>query len=76
MTLKPPNYCLKEFEILYRFLLESSCPRILTRFIMKNAKLYSCTLSYPDPDGDRRRYWENLAWHEGLFHRSGQWDRG
>mgnify|MGYP001164128934 CR=1 FL=1 len=47
----------------------------MTQFIMKNAKLYSCTLAYPDPDGDRRRYWENLTWNEGLFHSSGQWER-
>jgi hypothetical protein len=47
----------------------------MTRFIMKNAKLYSCTLAYPDPDGDRRRYWENLTWNESLFHSNGQWER-
>ena len=47
----------------------------MTRFIMKQAKLYSCSLAYSDPDGDRRRYWENLTWNEHLFHRSGQWDR-
>ena len=47
----------------------------MTRFIMKRAKLYSCTLVYPDPDGSRRRYWQNLNWNEGLFHRSDQWGR-
>ena len=48
----------------------------MIRFYMKNAKLYSCTLGLPDPDGQVRRYWSNLEWNKNLFHRSDQWDQG
>ncbi|MAE64439.1 MAG: hypothetical protein CMJ18_09230 [Phycisphaeraceae bacterium] len=47
---------------------------VMARFHMKNAKLYSCTLSNPDPDGGLRRYWGNLDWNRNLFHRRDQWD--
>jgi len=48
---------------------------VLARIYLKNAKLYSCTLVHPDPEGTMRRYWANYKWNENIFHRSGQWDR-
>ncbi len=45
----------------------------MVRFIMQQAKLYSCTLGHDDEDGERRRYGDNVKWNEGLFHRNGQW---
>jgi len=47
---------------------------VMARIYMKNAKLYSCTLSYPDPSGALRRYWGNFEWNRNLFHRRDQWD--
>ena len=46
---------------------------VMARIHMTNAKLYSCTLSYPDPDGTLRRYWGNFDWNRNLFHRREQW---
>ena len=42
---------------------------------MRNAKLYSGTFAFPDPDGQMRRYWANYQWNENLFHRRDQWGR-
>ena len=47
----------------------------MARIFLRNAKLYSCTLVYPDPDGALRRYWANLQWNVNIFHRSDQWGR-
>ena len=49
--------------------------KVMARIHVKNAKLYSCTFVYPDPQGDIRRYWANYKWNENIIHRSGQWDR-
>jgi len=46
---------------------------VLARIYLKNAKLYSCTFTQPDPDGIVRRYWANAKWNENIFHRSDQW---
>ena len=46
---------------------------VMARIYMKNAKLYSCTLSNHDPDGALRRYWNNFDWNRNLFHRRDQW---
>lgn len=46
---------------------------IMVRFYLKNAKLYSCTLAMPDPDGNVRRHWANYNWSKNLFHRNDQW---
>ena len=48
---------------------------VLARIYLKNAKLYSCTLTQPDPEGQIRRYWASFRWNENLFHRSDQWGR-
>lgn len=48
---------------------------VMARIYLKNAKLYSCTLAMPDPDGELRRYWANFKWNENLFHRSDQWGK-
>lgn len=48
---------------------------VLARIYLKNAKLYSCTFTQPDPDGTVRRYWANARWNENIFHRSDQWGR-
>ena len=45
------------------------------KIYVENAKLYSCTLIEPDPDGSIRRYWDNARWNETIMHRSGNWDR-
>jgi hypothetical protein len=47
----------------------------MTRIYMKNAKLYSCTFTLPDPDGIARRYWANSNWNKNLFHRNDQWGK-
>lgn len=47
----------------------------MTKIYMKNAKLYSCTFTIPDPNGQARRYWANCNWNKTLFHRNDQWGR-
>ena len=47
----------------------------IARIFMRNAKLYSCTLVQPDPDGALRRYGANRRWNVNLFHRGDQWGR-
>lgn len=46
---------------------------VMARIYLKNAKLYSCTLALPDPDGKVRRHWANYNWSKNIFHRSDQW---
>lgn len=48
---------------------------VMARIYVKNAKLYSCTLAQPDPDGTIRRYWANYQWNINIFHQRDQWDR-
>ncbi|MDP6047670.1 MAG: hypothetical protein QGG25_18810, partial [Phycisphaerae bacterium] len=45
------------------------------RFYLKNAKLYSFTVTEPDPDGARARYWDDMRWCEIIKHRSDNWSR-
>jgi len=45
------------------------------KFYLKNAKLYSCSLMFPDPDGAAKRYWDNARWNEAILHRSDNWGR-
>ena len=40
---------------------------------VRNAKLYSCSLMEPDPDGAIARHWANARWNEAILHRSDQW---
>jgi hypothetical protein len=47
---------------------------VLTRFYLKNAKLYSYTVTEPDPDGAITRHWQNFRWTEVIKHRSDNWD--
>jgi len=48
---------------------------ILTRFHLKNAKLYSYTFTLPDPDGQLERNKLNAHWCEHITHRSDNWGR-
>ena len=43
------------------------------RFYLKNAKLYSFTVTEPDPDGARGRYWGDMRWCDAIKHRSDNW---
>ena len=47
----------------------------MARIHLRRAKLYSCTLAHPDPDGTVRRYWANYQWNRNIFHRNDQWGR-
>ena len=48
---------------------------LLTKFYLKNAKLYSYAFTLPDPDGKLNRDKENARWCEQIKHRSDNWDQ-
>ena len=48
---------------------------ILTRFYLKNAKLYSYSFENPDPGGDTARYWANQRWVQWIKNKSNNWGR-
>jgi len=45
------------------------------KFYLKNAKLYSFSVTEPDPDGAKARYWANMRWCGIVKHKSDNWDR-
>jgi hypothetical protein len=58
-----------------RSLNESHRGGLCLKIYVRNAKLYSCSLMEPDPDGEIQGYWANARWNEAILHRSGQWGR-
>jgi hypothetical protein len=47
---------------------------LLLKIYMRNAKLYSYTLTLPDPEGQLQRDKDNARWCEQIKHRSDNWD--
>ena len=45
------------------------------RLYLKNAKLYSYTITEPDPEEQKAQYWANHRWGEIIKHRSDNWGR-
>ena len=45
------------------------------RLYLKNAKLYSYTITEPDPEDKKAQYWANHRWGEIIKHRSDNWER-
>ena len=48
---------------------------ILTRFYLKNAKLYSYSFTLPDPTGQLERDKQNVRWCDHIKHRSDNWGK-
>jgi hypothetical protein len=48
---------------------------VCLKFHVTNAKLFSYTLTLPDPDGQLERDRLNARWCDSIKHRSGNWDR-
>ena len=48
---------------------------LLAKFYLKNAKVYSYTVTEPDPEGAIARHWANFRWCEHIKHRSDSWGR-
>ena len=48
---------------------------VCAKLYLQNAKLYSYTITEPDPRGKISEYWANVRWSELIKHKSDNWDR-